>query len=220
VAETGAEHSTNKEIWFNDAVMLLAERSGESTDYAQELLVKGLEDGVPWSHMKDGIRVPGNAAFWRHRRVDSISTVDRILEIDRAKNLAMYGGLIADNAPWPSDVPSIVRDIKVTRWAALALVATALPSPPVEAETAPSSPPVVESETVLSSATVLSAKQWVAHAIEEFREELAGLPDRAVARRLEKWGREGKAGLRSPQKPIGRSRIRTIAVELGLLPVK
>jgi hypothetical protein len=226
VAETGAEHSTSSEIWFADAVTLLAERSGESADYAEQLLVKGLEDDVPWSHMKDGIRVKGDAAFWRHRRVDPL------FAIYRAKNSASYvdptgGG--RGGPPRPVDVPASVRDIKVLRTAVLALVSivaepeTALPSPPVETETAPSSPPVAESETVLSSAAVLPplpTKEWVAHAIKKCRKELVGLSDRAAANLLEKWGKDGKVGLRKPQKPIGWSRIKAIAVEQGLLPVK
>jgi hypothetical protein len=134
VAETGAEHSTNREIWFNEAVTLLAERSGESTDYTEQLLVKGLEDGVPWSHMKDGIRVKGDAAFWQHRRVDPL------FEVYRAKNSASYidpTGEGYGGPPRPLDVPGSVKDIKVSCTAALAL----LPAAPSETPTPPSTSP-------------------------------------------------------------------------------
>jgi hypothetical protein len=170
VAETGGKYST-EEIWFNDAVMLLAERSGESADYAQELLVKGLEDGcVSWSHMKDGIRVKGDTAFWRHRQVELF------LEIDRAKNLAMYAPPIAGP---PSDVPSIVRDIKVTRWAALALLPQTVPVPPpallppetaspkTVSETAPPATTSTELETTLK----VSREDWLDQYLTEERQD-------------------------------------------------
>jgi hypothetical protein len=118
MAKAGGRPSTDEEIWFNDAVTLLVEVSGETTDYAEQLLIKGLEDNcVPWSHVEAGTRVKGDVAFWRQRQVDPF------LKINRAENSASY---MAPMAPMPeakpSDVPSTVRDIKVSRTAALALL--------------------------------------------------------------------------------------------------
>jgi hypothetical protein len=201
----------------------------------------GLEaDRVPWSHVKDGARVKGNAAFWRQTG---------FRRIDRAANSVSYGALIALPGPAeaPSDVPSSVKDMKVSRTAALALLPATEPetapvgsetTSTVEPETTPPSSSI-ESETAgssggddtnddgaeraLSTAAAqppLPTKEWVAHAIEECGAELVGLSGRKAAEQLEKWARDGKAGLRKPQKPIGWSYIRTIAVEQGLLPVK
>jgi hypothetical protein len=240
MAETGGKCSTAEEIWFNDAVALLAEHSGESADYAEQLLVGGLAAGAPWSHMKAGARVRGEAAFWRQTG---------LRRIDRAANSASYGPLIALAGPAdaPSDVPASVKDIKVSRTAALALLPATEPetapvgsetTSPAEPEATPPSSSLVsetagssggndtsddEAERALSTAAAqppLPPKEWVAHAIEECGAELVGLSNRKAAERMEEWAKDGKDGLRKPQKPIGQSRIRTIAVEQGLLPVK
>jgi hypothetical protein len=75
-------------------------------------------------------------------------------------------------------------------------------------------------QSTTAIASPLPTKAWVLHAIEQCREELADLSVRAAAQLLETWMRDGKEGLRAPQKPIGWSRIKTIATEQGLLPVK
>jgi hypothetical protein len=109
-----APESTGDEIWYNDAVTLLAERCGGAADFAEQLLVKGLADDlVPWSHMrKDGTRVRGDDAFWKHKR--------HLLVINQAENRAHYAPLIATADL--SDVPESVFAIKVSRAAVLRLV--------------------------------------------------------------------------------------------------
>jgi hypothetical protein len=123
VAKAGSQYSANQEIWFNDAVEELASLCG-SADDAERLLLEGLKSGrVPWSHLQDGIRVPGDAAFWNYKRAH--------LVVRRAENRAFYTQLILTD----DDMPDGKRGIKVLRSAVLALL------PPLEA---PPSPPPTE----------------------------------------------------------------------------
>ena len=62
-----------------------------------------------------------------------------------------------------------------------------------------------------------SSTEWVEYAIDQNRELLAGMSVRSASELLEKWMCEGRY---SPLKPIGRSRIRTIATDCDLLPIK
>jgi hypothetical protein len=151
--------STNDEIWFHDAVTQLAERGGEHADWAEQLLVKGLEDGlVPWSHMKDRIRVKGDAVFWRQLQVDPF------LKINRAENSAKYGAPI--EAPH-SDVPGAVKGIKVSRRAALALLPSASP-----AESSAPLGPISNAELSLSQAAKRKKRGKAQQLIGEAAKEL------------------------------------------------
>ena len=119
-----APKSIGDEIWFNDAVMLLAERCG-SVAVAEKLLIEGLKAGVPWSHMlPDGTRVVGDAVFWN----------SRFLDINRTENQASIGDPIAPKHRIPPDTLTRADAIKVSRKAALALVrgSTRKPGPGTE----------------------------------------------------------------------------------------
>jgi len=108
--------STGGEVWFNDAVKEMADDHCGSAAVAEELLVKGLKAGLPWSHMlPDGTRVAGDDGFWK----------SPFLTVDRAENRASIGAPIAPVTPDSSDVPARVFSIKVLRAAALALVSAA-----------------------------------------------------------------------------------------------
>jgi hypothetical protein len=110
VAKAKSKSSTGDEIWFNDAVQLLADRCG-SADDAQKRLVAGLKTDMPYSHLlSDGIRVKGDAAFWKFSAP---------LDIHRTENRASHLMLVAAADP---DWPAPIAGIKVSRAAALALV--------------------------------------------------------------------------------------------------
>jgi hypothetical protein len=112
VAKAKPEPSTSDEAWFNEVVLLLAERCGSIED-AQDRLVRGLQGGVPWSHLgEDGIRREGDAAYWNCKA--------GFLQINRLENSAFYDPLIASDDL--SDIPASVVGIKVNRLAVLALV--------------------------------------------------------------------------------------------------
>jgi hypothetical protein len=110
------------EIWFNDAVTLLAERCGAAT-VAEDLLIEGLkDDDVPWSHMlPNGTRVIGDDAFFKNLFID----------VNRMENRASIGAPIAPITPRPSGMLTKVIAIKVSRKAALALV-SAVPVAPAK----------------------------------------------------------------------------------------
>ena len=112
-----APESTGDEIWFNDAVTLLAERRCGSVEVAEQVLVRGLKGvgrvPVPWSHMReDGSRVAGDTAFFN----------SPFLTIIRAENRAYDAGLMPPVTPAPPDALDSAVAIKVSRAAALALV--------------------------------------------------------------------------------------------------
>src|SRR5262249_40380263 len=127
MATKAGDKSTDDEIWFNGAVMLLANCCG-SAAVAEELLIKGMKAGnVPWAHMlEDGTRVKGDAKFWN----------SFFLTIDRAENRASIGAPVAPITPDPPDMLAKAVAIKVSRVAALALVpeAPAVFPPTVESE--------------------------------------------------------------------------------------
>jgi hypothetical protein len=112
MAKAKADNSTSDEIWFNDAVALLADGCG-SIEFAEQLLIRGLRDDcVPWSHMReDGTRIKGDDAFWNRKTA--------YLTISRAENKAGYAPLIAAGL---DDIPDTVYGTKVSRAAALALL--------------------------------------------------------------------------------------------------
>jgi hypothetical protein len=133
-----APESTGDEIWFNDAVTLLAERCGSSSmptfvlnrsvffldgralrppTVAERVLVWGIKaHRVPWFHtLEDGTCVAGNDAFF-----DDLWVV-----IVRAENRAFISAPMPSVAPDSSSVPTEVLDIKVSRAAVLALVSAA-----------------------------------------------------------------------------------------------
>jgi hypothetical protein len=137
MAKAKAENNTSDEIWFSEAVALLAEQLGGAGKLAEDLLVKGLgADLVPWTGARaDGTRFTGDAAFWNHH--------DTPLNID--KNSAWYSPLIAHDKL--SELPDTTYAIKVSRTAALALLplkSTPEPSPPQIASLAESSAPALE----------------------------------------------------------------------------
>ena len=113
MAKAKAENSTSDEIWFNDAVALLADGCG-STEPAERLLIRGLQNHlVPWSRIReDGTRVEGDVAFWSYKGA--------YLDVRRVENKASYCPLIEGACDVPS--PSTIYGIKVSRAAALALL--------------------------------------------------------------------------------------------------
>jgi len=114
MATKAGNKSTGDEVWYNDAVMELANDHCGSAAVAEQLLVKGLRaKRVPWSHMlSDGTRVVGDAAFWN----------GPFLTIDQAENRASIGAPIAPVTPDPPGMLTRAVAIKVSRAAALALV--------------------------------------------------------------------------------------------------
>jgi hypothetical protein len=126
-AKAGTENTTDDEIWYSEAVELLAARCGGVKDAEQRLLA-GLKDGrIPWSHLqKDGTRCKGDAVFWGSKA--------GILNVNRAENSVGYTELIIGTFVWQGnsppyieptvtpDLPDDVFGIKVSRTATLALV--------------------------------------------------------------------------------------------------
>jgi hypothetical protein len=115
MAKAARKSSTDAEIWFNDAVMLLADELTGDADVAERLLKRRLKDGLPYSYLgADGIRVRGKSANWNAL----------FLTIDRAANRAFISAPIkpmASETPDP-DVPTCMDGIKVDRAAVLAMV--------------------------------------------------------------------------------------------------
>jgi hypothetical protein len=125
-AKADAENTPADEIWYSEAVALLAARCGGAVDFAERQLLKGLKEGMPWSHLqKDGTRVKEDTAFWQQTG---------FLRINRLENSAGYADFIVGTVFWPSggraghfepatsDLPVDVFGIKVSRTAALALI--------------------------------------------------------------------------------------------------
>jgi hypothetical protein len=84
----------------------------------------------------------------------------------------------------------------------------------------PLSAPAVLSASEMETETsepLRSSKEWVKYAIEQNHELLAGMSVRAACELLAQWMRKRRY---NPRKPIGWSRIRTIATDQGLLPIK
>jgi hypothetical protein len=141
MAQAADKTSTADEIWFSNAVALLADDCGGSVTLAQQRLIKGLRDGVvPWSGMrKDGSRFKGDTAFWNCKEP---------LKINRAENRAYYITFMPDVDY--SHVPDEVFAIKVSRRSVLALIPAA---PSVETPAVPAVEPTQpEPEAALEAA--------------------------------------------------------------------
>jgi hypothetical protein len=107
--------------------------------------------------------------------------------------------------------PSLSEDAQAATETAEAETAEAETA---EAETAEAETETTETETPEPTG---SSTEWVGYAIDQNRELLAGMSVRSASKLLEKWMCEGRY---SPRKSIGRSRIRTIATDCDLLPIK
>jgi hypothetical protein len=197
---------------------LLAKCCGGSEPYAERLILEGLAAGDA-SGVQHGEHV-GNAIARQpvRWRAAGIRPIDHPLD-GFWRQLESFDWATGTAVAWVSSGAFVGFDYGTAYGVQFAQEDIEALCP---AHSAPPSPSV-QSETALSFAAALPplpAKEWVAHAIKVCGKELAGMSDRAAARRLEKWARDGKDELRAPQKPIGRSRIRAIALEQGLLPVK
>lgn len=124
MAKAKPKASTGGEIWFNDAVALLAGTWG-SAAVAEQVLVDALkaDDKADrsWSHkLPDGTRVPGDTAFFN----------DLFVTVVRGENRAFISAPIEPIAPAtsssavpnPDTVPAAVYAIKVARTVVMALM--------------------------------------------------------------------------------------------------
>jgi hypothetical protein len=104
MAKAEREPSTDDEIWFNDAVKLGADVTGDAVT-AERLLIGELKRGqVPYSYLDAFNRVRGKSAFWNAP----------FLTVVRTANRAFIGAPI-DGINASADVPASMDGIKVDR---------------------------------------------------------------------------------------------------------
>jgi hypothetical protein len=104
---------------------------------------------------------------------------------------------LAEQPAFKSEQPQIVGSLVVAESSDAATVAGAIKCPAAE--------------------PIRSPTEWIEYAIEQNREQLIGMSVRAASKELAKWMGDGRY---SPRKPIGWSRIKTIATDTDLLPIK
>jgi hypothetical protein len=129
MAKADRKPNTSDEIWFNDAVQLLADRCGSVNDAERRLVVGMKTERVSWSRLlADGTRVPGDPAFWKQGKGGYLAFI-------RAEN-RIFHVVPPSYFFHHSAAPAPAAGVKVSRSAVLALV----PAESTEAVLAPSPP--------------------------------------------------------------------------------